>query len=135
MNYKITKEQYGKIVDGLIKVFFSNLTFDRYYPDPDDENDSDRTEIYSSGNNVGWIIHKGSSMITKGCKYELVIYTETILKMKLLAPLLRKKLFAKTLINFFSEKSGLPIDCLWIDEEGDHDDDKAFKYKIKKKKK
>ncbi len=33
------------------------------------------------------------------------------------------------------EMKGLDIDCLFMDEEGNGEDDEAFKYRIKKKKK
>ena len=131
MKYKITKEQYTRVVNRLINVFFKNVEFT-----PTDEGyENTNLDFSVGGEQLGWIIGPSSSMLTKKCKYELVIYTETLDRMKDFAPLLRKKLFAKLMINHFSKLTGIDIDCIWIDEEGDHDDDEVFKYRIKKKKK
>lgn len=131
MKYKVSKEQYTKLVNSLINVFFSNVEF-APFDDSDDNNSS--LDFSVDGQELGWIIGPSSSMLTKKCKYELVIYTDTINKMKNYAPLFRKKLFAKLMIAHFSKLTGLDINCLYIDEDGEHDDDKAFKYRINKKK-
>ena len=131
MKYKVSKEQYTKLVNSLINVFFSNVEFTPF-DDSDDNNSS--LDFSVDGQELGWIIGPSSSMLTKKCKYELVIYTETINKIKNYAPLFRKKLFAKLMIAHFSKLTGLDINCLYIDEDGEHDDDKAFKYRINKKK-
>ena len=131
MKYKITKEQYTRVVNRLINIFFKNVEFT-----PTDEGyENNNLDFSVGGEQLGWIIGPSSSMLTKKCKHELVIYTETLDRMKDFAPLLRKKLFAKLMIEHFSKLTGLDIDCFWIDEEGDSNDDEAFKYRIKKKKK
>lgn len=129
MKYKVSKEQYTKLVNSLINVFFSNVEFTPF-DDSDDNNSS--LDFSVDGQELGWIIGPSSSMLTKKCKHELVIYTETLDRMKDFAPLLRKKLFAKLMIAHFSKLTGLDINCLYIDEDGDHDSDKAFTYRIKK---
>ena len=131
MKYKVSKEQYTILVNSLINVFFSNVEFTPF-DDSDDNNSS--LDFSVDGQELGWIIGPSSSMLTKKCKYELVIYTDTINKIKNYAPLFRKKLFAKLMIAHFSKLTGLDINCLYIDEDGEHDDDKAFKYRINKKK-
>lgn len=131
MKYKVSKEQYTKLVNSLINVFFSNVDFTPTFAYETDENNSS-LDFSVGGEELGWIIGPSSSMLTKKCKYELVIYTDTINKMKNYAPLFRKKLFAKLMIAHFSKLTGLDINCLYIDEDGEHDDDKAFKYRIKK---
>ena len=131
MKYKITKEQYTRVVNSLINVFFKGVEFNP--TDPDDE-DNKSLDFSVGSQELGWIIGPSSSMLTKKCKYELVIYTDTINKMKNFVPLFRKKLFAKLMIAHFSKLTGLDIDCLYMDESGDSDDDDAFKYRIKKKK-
>ena len=130
MKYKITKEQYTRVVNSLINIFFNGVEFNP--TDPDDE-DNKSLDFSVGGEELGWIIEPASSMLTKKCKYELVIYTDTINKMKNFVPLFRKKLFAKLMIAHFSKLTGLDIDCLYMDESGEHDDDDAFKYRIKKK--
>ena len=130
MKYKITKEQYTRVVNRLINIFFKNVEFT-----PTDEvYENTGLDFSVGGEELGWIIGPSSSMLTKKCKHELIIYTDTLDKMKDFAPLLRKKLFAKLMINHFSKLTGIDIDCFWMDEEGDNNDDEAFKYRIKKKK-
>ena len=128
MKYIITKEQYTRVVDRLINVFFKDVRVTN-----GDYGDS--IEFFVGDEEVGWIARHNNPAITKKCKHELIIYTDTLDRMKDFAPLIRKKLFAKLMIKHFSKLTGIDIDCFWIDEEGDHDDDKAFKYRIKKKKK
>ena len=130
MKYKITKEQYTRVVNIIINAFFKGVEFNPF--DPDDENNKS-LDFSVGGKELGWIIGPPSSMLTKKCKYELVIYTDTIDEMKDFAPLFRKKLFAKLIIEHFSKLTGLDINCLYMDEYGDGDDDDAFKYRIKKK--
>ena len=132
MKYKITKEQYTRVVNRIINAFFKGVEFNPF--DPDDE-DNKSLDFSVDGKELGWIIGPPSSMLTKKCKYELVIYTDTIDDIKDLAPLFRKKLFAKLMIAHFSKLTGLDINCFYVDESGDGDDDDAFKYRIKKKKK
>ena len=127
MEYKITKEQYTRVVNSLIDIFFKDVkVMNGDY--------GDSIELFVGDEEVGWIAGHNNPVITKKCKNELIIYTDTIDKMKKYAPIFRKKLFAKLMINHFSKLTGIDIDCFWIDEEGDHDADKAFKYRIKKKK-
>lgn len=133
MKYKITKEQYTRVVDRIIDVLFKNVEFNRTYNNEDDEDYS--LDFSVDGKELGWIVSSPNPIITKKCKYELIIHTDTIDLIKDFAPLFRKKMFAKLMIRHFSKLTGIDIDCFWIDEKGDHDVDKAFKYKVKKKKK
>jgi hypothetical protein len=132
MKYKITKEQYTRVVNKIINTFFKGVEFNPTHPDYEDYKSLD---FSVGGKDLGWIIGPPSSMLTKKCKYELVIYTDTIDEMKDFAPLFRKKLFAKLIIAHFSKLTGLDINCLYMDEFGDGDEDDAYKYRIKKKKK
>lgn len=127
MKYKITKEQYTRVVNRLINTFFKDVkVMNGDY--------GDSTEFFVGNEEVAWIARNNNPAITKKCKNELIIYTETLDRMKDFAPLLRKKLFAKLMIDHFSKLTGIDIDCFWMDEEGENNDDKAFKYRIRKKK-
>lgn len=127
MKYKITKEQYTRVVNRLINIFFKDVkVMNGDY--------GDSTEFFVGDEEVGWIARNNNPVLTKKCKNELIIYTETLDRMKDFAPLLRKKLFAKLMINHFSKLTGIDIDCFWMNEEGNANDDDAFKYRIKKKK-
>ena len=132
MKYKITKEQYTRVVNKIINVFFKVVEFN---PIDHDDEDNKSLDFSVGGKELGWIIGPPSSMLEKKCKYELVIFTDTIDDIKNLAPLFRKKLFAKLMIAHFSKLTGLDINCFYVDESGDGDEDDAFKYRIKKKKK
>jgi len=127
MKYKITKEQYTRVVNRLINIFFKDVKA-RY------GDNSDSIELFVDNVEVAWIAGEFNPAITKKCKHELIIYTETLDRMKDFAPLLRKKLFAKLMIDHFSKLTGVDIDCFWMDETGENNDDEAFKYRIKKKK-
>lgn len=128
MKYKITKEQYTRVVNNLINVFFKDVRVTN-----GDYGDS--IEFFVGDEEVGWIAGHNNPVISKKCENELIIYTDTLNKMKDFAPIIRKKLFAKLMIEHFSKLTGLNIDCFWIDEKGEHNADDAFKYRIKKKKK
>ena len=129
MKYKITKEQYTRVVNSLINVFFKDV---KVMNNDDDYGDS--TELFVGDEEVGRIARNNNPVLTKKCKNELIIYTDTLDRMKDFAPLIRKKLFAKLMINHFSKLTGIDIDCFWMDEKGEHNDDETFKYRIKKKK-
>lgn len=131
MKYKITKEQYTRVVNRIINSFFKGVEFNPTHPDDEDDTSLD---FSVGGKELGWIIGPPSSMLTKKCKYELVIYTDTIDDLKDFAPLFRKKLFAKLMIEHFSKLTGLDINCFYVDESGDGDEDDAFKYRINKNK-
>ena len=126
MKYIITKEQYTRVVNSLIDVFFKDVKIDVDY--------DDSITLLVGDDEVAWIATNNNPVLTEKCKHELIIYTETLDKIKDFAPLIRKKLFAKLMINHFSKLTGIDIDCFWIDEEGEHRDDNAFKYRVKKKK-
>ena len=128
MKYKITKEQYTRVVNNLINVFFKDVRVTN-----GDYGDS--IEFFVGDEEVGWIAGHNNPVISKKCENELIIYTDTLNKMKDFAPIIRKKLFAKLMIEHFSKLTGLNIDCFWIDEKGEHNADDVFKYRIKKKKK
>jgi hypothetical protein len=128
MRYIVTKEQYTKLVNNLINIFFKDVKV--IYVE-----NSDSIEFFVDDEEVAWIAGVSNPVITKKCKNELIIFTETLDKMKNFAPLFRKKLFAKLMIDHFRYLTGIDIDCFWIDEEGNHNDDTAFKYRIKKNKK
>lgn len=130
MKYKITKEQYTRVANKIINAFFKGVEFNPTYPDYENHESLD---FSVGGKDLGWIIGPPSSVLTKKCKYELVIHTDTIDEMKDFAPLFRKKLFAKLIIAHFSKLTGLDINCLYMDEFGDGDEDDVFKYRIKKK--
>ena len=96
------------IVNKIINVVFKGVEFNPTGPDDEDNKSLD---FSVGGKDLGWIIGPTSPMLTKKCKYELVIYTDTIDDIKDLAPLFRKKLFFlySTLYHVISKSSSFFI--------------------------
>jgi hypothetical protein len=128
MKYKVTKEQYTSFVNSLIKVFFGNV---RTAKSPT----FDRMELLIDDEEIGWIASGINPDLSDNCKFELIIYTDTLNKIKNFAPLFRKKLFAKLMIAHFSKLLGMDIDCFWIDEGPGYGEEEIFTHRIKNKKK
>jgi hypothetical protein len=130
MKYKITKEQYSKLVYKLIDAFFKDVKFYK-----DDGGGYLTYDITVDGEDTAFIHTKKSPHISEGCKHELVIYDETILKITNFVPIFRKKVFSKILIKYFSDITGEDIDCINFDMKLHGSDDTIIYTKKFKKKK
>jgi len=130
MKYKITKEQYSKLVYKLIDAFFKDVKFNK-----DKRGGYLTYDITVDGEEVAYINTKKSPNIDKGCEYELVIYDATILKITNFVPIFRKKVFSKILIKYFSDITGEDIDCIYFDMKRHRSDDTIIYTKKFKKKK
>ena len=129
MKYRITKEQYSKLVYKLIEAFFKDVKFNK-----DKRGGYLTYDITVDGEDVAWVKSNEITSKTKRCKYELVIYYETILKITDFVPIFRKKVFSKILIKYFSDIIGVDIDCINFDMKP-HGSEDAITYKKKFKKK
>ena len=130
MKYRITKEQYSKLVYTLIESFFKDVKFSK------DEGGGNLTyDITVNGEDVAFIHTKKSPHMSEGCKNELVIYDKTILKITNFVPIFRKKVFSKILIKYFSDITGEDIDCINFDMKHPGSDDTIIYTKKFKKKK
>jgi len=134
MKYRITKEQYSKLVYTLIEAFFKDAKFTK-----SENKDNARTylsyDITVDGEDVAWINASEITSTTKGCKYELIIYDTTILMITDFVPIFRKKVFSKILIKYFSDIIGEDIDCIDFDMKPYGSEDKiTYRKKIKNKK-
>jgi hypothetical protein len=130
MKYRITKEQYSKLVYTLIEAFFKDVKFYK-----DDGGGYLTYDITVDGEDTAFIHTKKSPHISEGCKHELVIYDETILKITNFVPIFRKKVFSKILIKYFSDITGEDIDCINFDMKHPGSDDTIIYTKKFKKKK
>jgi len=134
MKYRITKEQYSKLVYTLIEAFFKDAKFTK-------SKSRDRNGNYVSyditvdGEDVAWINASKITSTTKGCKYELIIYDVTISMITNFVPIFRKKIFSKILIKYFSDIIGEDIDCIDFDMKPHGKEDTiTYRKKFKKKK-
>jgi len=128
MKYKITKEQYTNVVNKIIKTVFIDV-------EPIWDEGEERIDLFiGNQNQIGAIRFGRNPMKERNCKVELAFHTDTILTLKDFAPIFRKKLFAKLMIDYFSKLASIKIDCFWMDDDEDISDESIFTYKIKKKK-
>jgi hypothetical protein len=107
MKVVITKSQYQKIVFNLLDVLYGpNISFKK------DEN-SDVFEILSDDDVEIFRVYTKEGR-SKGCKRDLLVLSNTMEDIQSYVPpsVLRKKLFAKTVISYVNEKTGLDIDCI-----------------------
>ena len=132
MKYRITKEQYSKLVYTLIEAFFkdANLTT----AENRDNGGYLHYDITVDGEEVAWINASESTFKTKRCKHTLIIYDTTILMITDFVPIFRKKIFSKILIKYFSDIIGEDIDCIDFDMKP-YGSENAITYKKKFKNK
>jgi hypothetical protein len=129
MKYRITKEQYSKLVYTLIESFFKDAKFTK-----DGGWGYLHYDITVDGEEVAWINASESTSKTKRCKHTLIIYDTTILMITDFVPIFRKKVFSKILIKYFSDIIGEDIDCINFDMKP-YGSENAITYKKKFKNK
>ena len=137
MDVKIDKERFHNI---LMKLF--NSMIGRIQTREDD--DGNYIELFDKhGDNFADIWLKGSSVIPKTCKKQLNIHVDIIEGLEKFVPVLRKKQYAKTLIEYVKHHTGIKCDCVdfeydWIhsyNDEGEVIDNMSKTYKYRKRKK
>lgn len=131
MNFKISKLQYDSIVKKLFASFIGKITFDE---------EDDYIELFDNGGDNFADIWKYKS---KRCKKSLNLHINKSELMEKFYPVFRKKMFAKSLINYVYEKTNIKCDCVTFeyDTKYVYNDDgevidmtyKNYKYKRKKK--
>jgi hypothetical protein len=131
MNFKISKLQYDSIVKKLFASFIGKITFDEQ---------DDYIELFDNGGDNFADIWKYKS---KRCKKSLNLHINKSELMEKFYPVFRKKMFAKSLINYVYEKTNIKCDCVTFeydtkyvyDEDGEVIDMTYKNYKYKRKKK
>jgi hypothetical protein len=131
MNFKISKLQYDSIVKKLFASFIGNITFDKQ---------DDYIELFDNGGDNFADIWKNES---KRCKKRIHLHIHKSELMEKFYPVFRKKMFAKSLVNYVYEKTNIKCDCVTFeyDTKYVYNDDgevidmtyKNYKYKRKKK--
>jgi hypothetical protein len=134
MKYKITKEQYSKLVYKLINTFFKDVKFTK--SESTDRNGSYLSyDITVDGEDVAWVNSNKHTSKTNRCKHQLIIYDDTILMITDFVPIFRKKVFSKILIKYFSDIIGVDIDCIDFDMKPHGKEDTiTYRKRFKKKK-
>ena len=132
MKVVITKLQYQKIVFNLLDVLHGpNISFKK---------DDDLFEILSNdGEEIFRVYTKlGRS---KGCKKDMLVLSMAMQEIESYVPptVLRKKLFAKTVLSYVNKKTGLDIDCIDFsfnaNEYDNVNSEDRYRFNVKKNKK
>lgn len=137
MDVKIDKKRFHNI---LLKLFNSMIGRIQTREDEDEK----YIELYDKNDkNFADIWLKGSSVVPKRCKKLINFHMEVIEELEKFVPVLRKKQYAKTLIDYVNYHTGIKADCVdfeydWKDYYDDDGDligsSKSYKYRKKKKK-
>ena len=132
MKVVITKLQYQKIVFNLLDVLYGpNISFKK---------DEDIFEILSGDGEEIFRLYTKEGR-SKGCKKDLLVLSKAMEEIESYVPptVLRKKLFAKTVLSYVNEKTGLDIDCIDFSFNANEYDNvnsgDRYRFNVKKNKK
>ena len=132
MKVVITKLQYQKIVFNLLDVLYGpNISY---------EKDEDLFEILSNDGEEIFRVYTTQGR-SKGCKKDLLVLSRAMQEIESYVPptVLRKKLFAKTVLFYVNEKTGLDIDCIDFsfnaNEYDNVNSEDRYRFNVKKNKK
>ena len=140
MKIEISKEQYQRVIYNLLDTLYGpKLSYERkkdmIYIYSND-NDPFENELIGEGDAI-FRVYTGSGK-GKGCKKDLYVTSETGEEIEDFIPraATRKKLFAKTVLSYVNEKTGLDIDCIefWYYAGSTNDVDKEARYNFNAKK-
>ena len=141
MKIEISKVQYQRVIYKLLDALYGpKLSYERK---------KDMIYIYSNNGSFEGELFEGDSIFRvymgsgkgKGCKKDLYVNSETGEEINDFIPkaATRKKLFAKTVLSYINEKTGLDIDCIdfWYHTGlGDNpDQEDRYNFNVKKNKK
>jgi len=105
MLVEITKSQYKRIIHTLLDTLYGPQISYRW--------NNDLIEILSNeGDEIFYVYTKHGR--ARGCKNDMYVLTSTEENIHDFIPkaAIRKKLFAKTVLSYVTEKTGLDIDCI-----------------------
>ena len=110
MKYQITESQYRKIILN----YLNNIASDFIFEERHRENDNYVNVTTSNGDNFGaiWYVHKGLSVISKGCTEELSLDEYFTQEFEQTIPILMPKIFSEVVLEYFNSKTGSECDCL-----------------------
>ena len=132
MKVVITKSQYQKIVFNLLDVLYGpNISYKK---------DDDLFEILSNDGEEIFRVYTNEGR-SKGCKKDLLVLSKAMEEIESYVPptVSRKKLFAKTVLSYVNEKTGLDIDCIDFSFNANEYDNvnsgDRYRFNVKKNKK
>ena len=132
MKVVITKLQYQKIVFNLLDVLYGpNISYKK---------DEDLFEILSNDGEEIFRVYTTQGR-SKGCKKDLLVLSRAMQEIESYVPptVLRKKLFAKTVLSYVNKKTGLDIDCIDFsfnaNEYDNVNSEDRYRFNVKKNKK
>ena len=133
MKVVITKLQYQKIVFNLLDVLYGpKLSFKKDEDIFEILSDDDGEEIFRVYTKLGR---------SKGCKKDMLVLSMAMQEIESYVPptVLRKKLFAKTVLSYVNKKTGLDIDCIDFsfnaNEYDNVNSEDRYRFNVKKNKK
>lgn len=134
MNIEISKEQYQRVVYKLLNMLYGpNLLMKTSI-------DGDTIDILSNDGEVTFRVYLKSGR-AEGCKKDLLVIADTSNEIEQYVPLavMRKKLFARTILSYVNEKTNLDIDCIefWYNKTNERglNYDERYNFNVKKNKK
>ena len=139
MKIIITKPQYQKVVFNLLDVLYGpKISFTQ-----DDDLDQLKTYVIEILSNDGELIFRVYTKDgrSKGCKKDLLVLSRAMQEIESYVPptVLRKKLFAKTVLSYVNKKTGLDIDCIDFsfnaNEYDNVNSEDRYRFNVKKNKK
>lgn len=131
MLVEITKSQYKRIIHTLLDTLYGPQISYRW--------NNDLIEILSNeGDEIFYVYTKHGR--ARGCKSDMYVIGSTEDEINDFIPkaAIRKKLFAKTVLSYVTEKTGLDIDCIefWYPKTTKGvDHNKKYNFNVKKNKK
>jgi hypothetical protein len=131
MIVEITKSQYKRLIYKLLDTLYGPKISYRW--------NNDLIEILSNeGDEIFYVYTKHGR--ARGCKKDMYVLTDTEEEIHDFIPkaAIRKKLFAKTVLSYVTEKTGLDIDCIeffYPTTNKGVDYSKKYNFNVKKNKK
>jgi hypothetical protein len=131
MIVEITKSQYKRLIYKLLDTLYGPKISYRW--------NNDLIEILSNeGDEIFYVYTKNGR--ARGCKKDMYVITSTEEEIHDFIPkaAIRKKLFAKTVLSYITEKTGLDIDCIeffYPSTTKGVDHSKKYNFNVKKNKK
>jgi len=131
MIVEITKSQYKRLIHKLLDTLYGPKISYRW--------NNDLIEILSNeGDEIFYVYTKHGR--ARGCKKDMYVITQTEEEIHDFIPkaAIRKKLFAKTVLSYVTEKTGLDIDCIeffYPTTNKGVDYSKKYNFNVKKNKK
>jgi len=138
MDVKIDKKRFHVLLIKLFSSLIGKITTSGDYVKGDEY-----IELFDrNGDNFAEIWFEGAVVVPKKCKKYLSLHVDTTERLEQFVPVLRKKQYAKSLIDYVYHQTGIKCDCIEFehsfkydyDDDGDLFNSSSLTYRYKKKK-